>query len=267
MRPKRRRFVPRKRWLYPAGVEREYQRFAKKLLRAAYDATMEELDSIKSLAATSALRKDDINDDIFSIIERIKRRFQSKADQLRFQDEIKRIGSMTSNFNNQQFRDVMRSAVRVDVFQHEPWLRDLLSVWTQENVRLISKDLRDYFGDLEGIISRGLMDGRLNADLAKDIADRFGIADRRAQLIARDQVGGLNGDLTEYRQTSVGIRSYVWRTSRDAKVRDSHRSREGKVYTWDKPPAGGKHPGKEIHCRCTADPVIDLDELNINIAV
>ena len=43
-------------------------------------------------------------------------------------------------------------------------------------------------------------------------------------------------------------------------VRD-HWQREGQAFRWDQPPDDG-HPGQPIHCRCTAEPIIDLDELD-----
>ncbi len=46
---------------------------------------------------------------------------------------------------------------------------------------------------------------------------------------------------------------YVWRTRSDGKVRDSHRANDGKIFSWDSPPATG-HPGEDFGCRCVAEP-------------
>ena len=64
------------------------------------------------------------------------------------------------------------------------------------------------------------------------------------------------GNLTELRQTSIGVTDYVWSTSGDERVRPEHAARNGKVYKWSEPPAGG-HPGEDIQCRCRAIPVLD----------
>ncbi|MES2215226.1 MAG: phage minor head protein [Pseudomonadota bacterium] len=45
---------------------------------------------------------------------------------------------------------------------------------------------------------------------------------------------------------------YIWRTSGDAKVRATHRSNEGKMFSTDNPPATG-YPGQDYNCRCFAD--------------
>ena len=46
---------------------------------------------------------------------------------------------------------------------------------------------------------------------------------------------------------------YIWHTVGDEKVRDYHAAREGKVFNWYIPPAGG-HPGEDYNCRCWAEP-------------
>ena len=77
---------------------------------------------------------------------------------------------------------------------------------------------------------------------------------RRARLIARDQNNKLVGQLSQVRQTGVGIKQYEWITSQDERVRPSHRELQGEVFDWDNPPVVG-HPGEDIQCRCHASPV------------
>ena len=102
-----------------------------------------------------------------------------------------------------------------------------------------------------------------------------GISRRDAKRLARDQTAKLTTDLNRIRQEAAGINSYIWRDSRDERVvgnpggryprgSNAHRdhwSRNGKEFRWDSPPPDG-HPGQAIQCRCTAEPVIRLDELD-----
>lgn len=52
---------------------------------------------------------------------------------------------------------------------------------------------------------------------------------------------------------------YIWRTVGDSKVRDSHASREGQIFTWGFPPPGG-HPGEDYNCRCWAESIVFKSE-------
>ncbi len=262
---KPRKFVPKRRWLYPAGCEREYQRFARRLTRELWETVKAELlPALAGLVKRNPLRAprgDEVSDDIANLIAAASRKFFGRANESFIKSEVGKIAGQTATFNEKQFRQVMRSALQVDIFVYEPWLKDLVNVWVAENVRLIKTVPERYFGDIEGIARRGLMEGTPVDEMAEEMKRHVDIATRRAELISRDQIGKLNGDLTEYRQTGAGIDEYVWSTSKDARVRPEHSEREGRVYKWSDPPKGG-HPGKAIHCRCVALPVIDVEDLD-----
>jgi uncharacterized protein with gpF-like domain len=101
----------------------------------------------------------------------------------------------------------------------------------------------------------------------------------RANTIARDQIGKLNGQITQARMASVGLSMYIWSSSGDERVRGdpsgsyphaepSHYLMDGLLCRWDDAtvysPDKGKtwiprpsgavlmHPGQDILCRCTA---------------
>jgi len=100
-----------------------------------------------------------------------------------------------------------------------------------------------------------LVNGTSLRDLRRIILDRTDASVSRANLIARDQIGKLNGQLAGYRQQNAGIKSYVWRSMADERVRPTHQDFDGKTYTWKKGSPEG-HPGFPIQCRCVADPIL-----------
>ncbi len=101
------------------------------------------------------------------------------------------------------------------------------------------------------------------------------ITDSRARFIARDQTAKVTSDLTKSRHEAVGIKKYIWRNSRDERVvgnpsglypkgnkgHGNHWIREGKIFSYDKPPSDG-NPGRAYNCRCTAEAFLDLDDLD-----
>jgi len=88
------------------------------------------------------------------------------------------------------------------------------------------------------------------------------VTDRRAMLIARDQISKHNGALTRARMQGAGIARYQWSSSKDERVRTSHSTLEGRVFSWDRPPPVG-HPGEDIQCRCVALPVFDDEAVDL----
>lgn len=145
----------------------------------------------------------------------------------------------------------------VDVFTGKP-IAPLLDVWATANAGLIRGVDARQIDEVAEIVKRGQAEGVGVRDLAARIAERSGIAENRARLIACDQVGKLNAAVGAQRQTSIGIKQYRWQTALDERVRASHRARQGALFDWATPPADG-HPGEPINCRCVAQPVIPKD--------
>lgn len=135
-------------------------------------------------------------------------------------------------------------------------VEDLLDGWIRANVDLITSVSTKYIDQVEERVRDALRRGVATQDLRKQIEERFGVAKSRAELIARDQLGKLAGQVTQRRSEDAGASRYLWSTSGDERVRDSHRALDGLVFSWDAPPAVG-HPGQDYQCRCQALPVFD----------
>ena len=135
------------------------------------------------------------------------------------------------------------------------------------NVELIKSIPKQHLSKIQIAIEKGLATGGDDWSLKELIKSIEGIDDqtkRRAKLIARDQLQKLNGTLNQVRQQDLGVNGYIWRTSADERVRESHRDNDGKRFQWDKPPSGTGHPGEDINCRCVAEP--DLSQLIPSLA-
>ena len=92
----------------------------------------------------------------------------------------------------------------------------------------------------------------------QEVAD---VSRSKADLLARDQVLKLNGQITETRQTQAGVTEYTWSSSQDERVREWHDELDGSIQSWDDPPvtndAGDRnHPGTDYQCRCVAIPIL-----------
>jgi SPP1 gp7 family putative phage head morphogenesis protein len=141
----------------------------------------------------------------------------------------------------------------------EEGLQPTLDARIAENVSLIQTIPDKYFADIEQIVMEGTQRQQSAQKLIQAIIDKSKSTRARAKLIARDQVQKTNAVITQARQEALGVEEYVWRTSEDERVRDSHRRKNGRTYRWDDPPADTGHPGWDIQCRCYAAPVIKLD--------
>ena len=178
-------------------------------------------------------------------------------------DLARQVGRKTADFNAKQFHLSIRNALSVDLFKSEPWLVGELKAFEAENLRLITSIPAQHVERLQGVIVKGLREGQVTSDLVDAIRGIADITESRAEFIAEDQIGSLNGQLTRLRQQGIGVQQAIWRGVLDRRERPTHRALEGVTFDWKNPPLGG--PGAEPRCRCWAAAVFpelkDIDAM------
>jgi SPP1 gp7 family putative phage head morphogenesis protein len=167
------------------------------------------------------------------------------------------MGRRTSDWQKKQLERQLRAGVGVEVPVRDPRLADRVQAFTEENVGLITTIPEETLGQVQKVVLASMRAGDRWEELASDIEGRFDVAESRAALIARDQVGKFFGSLNEARQTDLGITHFVWRTSHDERVREEHAALDGQRFAWDSPPSEEGIPGEAINCRCNADPDVE----------
>jgi SPP1 gp7 family putative phage head morphogenesis protein len=140
----------------------------------------------------------------------------------------------------------------------------------RRNAEIIKTLPIDLSNSINRYIAEEVFNGRRASDIAEDIQQMFPAKSRaRASIIARTEVSKTSTALTRARAENIGLDWYIWRTSEDSRVRDSHKKMEGVLIKWTNPPspevlAGEKsygyyHAGEIFNCRCYPEPVISLD--------
>ena len=247
----------------PKGIEREFRRDILELLREARrqieTRLVPQLEAIVADADLSRIdtaRADvlDVSTFIDSIVGPLK--LTLNTSNLRRAEQLAtRYANATSDFSRRQTLRQLKGALGIDAFPVETQLVSMIKSFVSENTALINSVPGRYLDQIGELVQREVRTGTRAADIARKISERFKVESNRAALIARDQVNKFNGQLTRMRQTNLGITEYIWRTSRDERVRESHLRLEGRKFSWNDPPPPG-HPGQDFNCRCTAEPVI-----------
>jgi SPP1 gp7 family putative phage head morphogenesis protein len=189
---------------------------------------------------------------------------------------------------NEQNRNDISGAIHklfnVNISQYEPWLKSMISSFTTNNLKLITALRQNVSDEVHRIISSGIKAGKRVEKIRKELEGStlqsgvFSKVKIRASLIARDQVGKLNGDITRARQREIGVEFYVWRGTRDERIREAHDALDGKYCSWedgtvyadtlqDAKEGNWKQrssiaafegaPGEDFQCRCYAEPIFD----------
>lgn len=241
------KITPRRKWRFPFGIERDYQRLLRALTKKLYQNTVDNIQLINS-------RLDDSDSQL--IIKKLIDFYNKTGSLHDTLNQLKGYVNRTNNWTRKEFHEILANVMKVDIFTAEPDLRSLTDEWISENVRLIKSIPQQYHDKLQGIVSRALTQGFTVKNTSTEIKKLYDMTNKRAQLIARDQIATLNAQISQKRQQEAGVEEYIWSTSHDQRVRDSHSAREGVFFKWNNPPEDG-HPGIAINCRCVALPVID----------
>jgi len=135
-------------------------------------------------------------------------------------------------------------------------MRDLLD----DQVALIKSIPLDAAKRVHELTLKGLEDSTRASEVAAQIMRSGEVSRSKAMLIARTEVARTGSLLTEARAKHVGSEGYIWQTSRDGDVRQSHKEMQGKIVKWNDPPTlDGMtgHAGCFPNCRCWAQVLLN----------
>lgn len=171
--------------------------------------------------------------------------------------------------NQQQFQNQYKS-FGINIYAGNQAVSDYLDATVKDNVRLIKSIPDQYLTQVESIVLGNMRAGMRPSAINKQLQDQFGVTERRARVISRDQTSKAANGLAKKRMQSAGFEYYEWITSEDERVRSRHRKISDKVtaygkgiYRWDDPPLSDKgepiSPGTDYSCRCIARPVLESE--------
>ncbi|NTS31281.1 minor capsid protein [Phyllobacterium sp. BT25] len=197
----------------------------------------------------------DMTEHDFTTLDIITSRLTASASAM-----VRRILNLEARRHTDNFMASAKRVLGIDlaaVVRQED-LSDYLEAATARNVGLIKGLLEDTAKRLKGSVLDAVINGRSATVLRKELTEQFALSDRRAKLIARDQISKLNSDLNRIRHVQAGVTSYEWMTSHDERVRPLHRSLDGHEYRYGEATGaeGGLPPGQPINCRCVARGIV-----------
>lgn len=223
----------------------------------------------KSPTTDTKIHTDASNKDAKRLVAGIKAQIGRNFTQTVSKRAATKAATQIDTINKSQFLKQFKTALNVDVAPAiTPKIRNVISEFIAENVALIKSIETRYLADIQATLEESFAKGRHVSSIVDLIKERGDVSDSRADLIARDQVSKLNGQLTQVRQENLGVTKYLWSTSKDERVRSSHQDLDGLSFFWDDPPDTGNgfnHPGEDFQCRCQALPILDdlLDDLPV----
>lgn len=277
---------------YPWAIERFYASYIKSILKPLVDYTEDYL--VKQHAPV--LRGDDLDwkmdatpgrafDLLWATLNGwVATHFKDDSPDMKTRPTVVllglgRIADRVLQFARTTWGKSMKASLGFEFPANENWWPKARDRWAQENLTLIRSLATSYIQRVNTLTEQAIRQGVSWKNLYQDIKSTgANITDARARLIARDQVGKLNGAINQHQMVDAGLDTYIWRTLGDERVRGrpggvyknsrpSHWLMEGLLCRWDDasvysadggktwvPRPGGAarmHPGEDIQCRCT----------------
>jgi SPP1 gp7 family putative phage head morphogenesis protein len=241
--------------------------------------------SLSAQAEGLFIKKDSWDDQLEQLMTSFNLSLSREMDINRTKITIQLIGASVNKQNSEELQRIIKQMFNIDIRNYEPWLKSSLSSFLKEGISLVKDLSAKTEKDLFTLIQKDIKQGKRVETIKKEIltgtdlkAGYFNSVKTRAELVARDQVGKLNGQLSRLRQKDIGITLYIWRTSDDERVRESHRVLADKVCSWADPSVYADtiedaidekwkqrssigafigDPGEDYQCRCNGEPVFD----------
>lgn len=241
----------------------ELQRIVKSVSR---DVNAVVMPVVRNLAPEyqrdAAITLDSWVDVLTAALRTVRQRYESPQFLALVADIARRFVTTANNSNRRRTeRDL-----GINIYSDSQTLQDYLVVSTADNVALIKSIPSQYLTQVESIVMANVRAGGRPSNIAKALQQQLGVTERRAKMIARDQVNKINSNLASMRIKDVGFKYFKWETSNDERVRDRHEdvskrvTAYGKgVYRFDNPPIVDQNlpqlPGEPIQCRCVMIPI------------
>ena len=142
--------------------------------------------------------------------------------------------------------------------------RAIFNSIVEQNVNLIKSIASEHLTKVQGVVLRGIETGHDLSRMTEDLEEGFGVSERRAAMIARDQTAKASNNLSRQRLMDYGVKKGKWmHTSSGKTYRDSHVQMDGEIYDleqgcYDDDYGDYVQPGELRNCHCVCVPVIDF---------
>lgn len=252
----------------PAAIEQEYEKRLKAAIREMEKSCVDELS--KTYKANEDKILDSATDNLLKTFRQLLRKWMDKFNAL-------------ADVLPEWFVGKIRGYVARNLIQQTKPLRDaglgfnltfrymseaekqVFQAIVAENVNLIKSIAQQTLTQVEGIVLRAIETGQDLYTLKEQLHHQFGVSERRAAMIARDQTAKATNNLARQRLMDYGITRGIWmHTAAGKTYRETHiNDMDGVEYNikfgcYDPDPKVERaiQPAELVNCHCVCRPVI-----------
>jgi hypothetical protein len=276
-----------KRMKYPFALERRI--YAK--VRDIFAGYTERLFTFITSKYPKRILSDDSRQDDFAtefelFLQDLEEEYQSDTIKtglsLDFTKYMAKISEFMLTFNQKEVADYMKSILGTPLYGTTEWWQEVSNEWLQNAVDRVAGSITDFYDKARALVLESIRNNVPYDEMVANLkALDTNLTDAKANFIAKDLSGKLNGSIERKLQLSLGITTYFWQTQADERVRGrpggrypnsipSHWAMDSITCDWNNPHVCsfdyGKtwvprltnmphsHPGDAWQCRCLGTP-------------
>ena len=252
----------------PVAIERAYHKKIRAMLREMNRSLYWWLRA-EYRKAEPEIVGDSATTDLRAKLKKLTRVWQKKFDEESttiaawFATEVQK--HTTRNLQNQMKRTkLVDLGFDLKFTYHSRKERAIFNSIVEQNVNLIKSIASEHLTKVQGVVLRGIETGHDLSRMTEDLEEGFGVSERRAAMIARDQTAKASNNLSRQRLMDYGVKKGKWmHTSSGKTYRDSHVQMDGEIYDleqgcFDDDYGYYVQPGELVNCHCVCVPVIDF---------
>ena len=162
-------------------------------------------------------------------------------------------------------RDLVKLGFDLQFKYHSFKERAMFKSIVTQNVNLIKSIASEHLTRVTGVVLRGIESGHDLGRMTEALKESFGVTERRAAMISRDQTNKATQNLSRQRLMDYGVTKGKWQHSSAGNTyRESHVEMDGEIYDLDEgcydPDYGDFiQPAELVNCHCFCCPVIDME--------
>ena len=271
---------------HPMSAERELKRVVNSYMKLFNQELKEELPGLMQIYKVE--RREDVRSDDLRDMARIAKDkfyeiaadFEKKVEKFGLERKIEKIARQAQKSARNDWKRIVKRTLGVDILEsyyNDAFYDAVVKKWVADNVLKIKSISSQSLGEMQHILMDGYAKQKTIGTIAHELQEEFNLDKKKAKMIARDQMGTLNSQITRLQHEDCGCTKYRWSSSNDERVRDCHAEFNGQIFEYANPPAEwydtksrgrvytGNHfnPGEAYQCRCVAIPVFDFQKVDI----
>ena len=235
------------------GVGADYRKRLRTLITSMQNSVEHWISSVYRHEEATLTTKVKSVKNIQKAIEDLKLRWFTKFDEAAPKMAAEFVARAAHNLDANMTRQLAARNFAIK-FELTPEMRAVVHAEIVQNVSLIQSIPSQYFTEVEGLVMRSVAAGGDLKTLSRELHERYGVTQKRAALIARDQNSKVNAVMNRVRCAELGFTHAEWiHTDAGHEPRASHKAFSGKIFEIAKGAfIDGEfiQPGEKINCHC-----------------